>query len=111
MRTVFALTGVFAIVASIISKTGFPEVDDYALWVPRPTNGTASHYDIVARGLGSRDCVNAFAHRDRQIYPASTAICARIFDPNRSSGLFLQENTNAKGQVLIEAYPFSANGP
>lgn len=111
MKGVAGLTVAFALAASLLARTGWPEPSDYALSVPRSPNGTATTYDILAKGLARKDCATAFDRRDRALYPSSTAVCASIFDAEQKNGLILRENTNAKGEILIEEYPSSSAVP
>ncbi len=104
MKTVLGTTAAFALVTAIFSHQGFPMPDDYVLRVPRPTTGTATVYDTLVKGLALRDCAEAFARRDRALYPSTNALCTRIFDP--SVGLRLTETQNAQGEKRVEAYPF-----
>ena len=103
MKIILGTTAAFALAAAIFSNESFTTPDDYALRVPRPTTGTATIYDTLAKGLAVQDCQEAFARRDRSLDPARNALCTRIFAP--SIGFRLTETQNAQGERKVEAYP------
>lgn len=108
MKAVLGLTGAFVLVTALFSKTGFPDSGDYELLTQRPEASTKVTYDRLATGLKPGGCAEAFARRDRGLYPGDTALCVRRGKPRE--GIKICETQNARGQTLYEETPFFAPG-